>query len=102
MAMTPPAPLWWLSYADANASRGIVIARGASFLDAVRRARELGVSPGGQVRGWVIPSSELARLECFEGRRLTEPEARALGGMTEAESHARREPGSTPDARRTS
>lgn len=25
MAMTPPAPLWWLSYADANASRGIVI-----------------------------------------------------------------------------
>ena len=31
MATTPPAPLWWLSYADANASRGIVIA--LVFLD---------------------------------------------------------------------
>lgn len=48
-------PLWWLSYADDNGFRGVVITRAESFMAACTRARALDVSPGGQVQGFELP-----------------------------------------------
>jgi hypothetical protein len=64
-AMPKPAPqkLWWLSYANDEGFRGVVITYSSDFLTACMRSRMLGVSPGGQVRGFELPpeaESEIA------------------------------------------
>jgi hypothetical protein len=59
-------PLWWLSYADDNGFRGVVITRARTFLLACANANLKGVSPGGQVRGFELP------LEAEEDIKLTD------------------------------
>lgn len=71
--------LWWLSYADEDGPRGVVVAEGSSFLVACVRARTLGVSPGGQVQGFEVPPEQLAALEPLEGTFLTVERAQQLG-----------------------
>jgi hypothetical protein len=72
--------IWWLSYVDEakDVSRGVAIVRAGSFLEAVARARQLGISPGGQVNGIATPSGKEAVLEAYEGKLLSPDEARAL------------------------
>lgn len=48
--------LWWLSYAGEEGSRGVVVVEGEDFFSAVERSKVLGLSPGGQVRGFVVPA----------------------------------------------
>ncbi len=70
--------IWWLSYAsEADGNRGVVIVRAESFFGAVAESRRLGLSPGGEVRGFEVPSEE-ARLEPYVGRWLSPNEAREL------------------------
>lgn len=51
----PAQKLWWLSYADDEGFRGVVITYAVDFLAACMKAKILGVSPGGQVRGFELP-----------------------------------------------
>ena len=76
----PKHPLWWLSYADekTDQSLGVVIVRAPSFPRAAVRANELGVSPGGQLKGFEAPLDYESVLEPFMDRLLTPVEAREL------------------------
>ena len=74
--------LWWLSYVDEerNVSRGVVIVRAGSFLDAVAQARRLELSPGGQVKGFEVPVAEEAAFLPYEGAWISTNDARKLAG----------------------
>lgn len=71
-------PLWWLSYAGEDVSHGVVVVRAGSFLDAVAKASRLGLSPGGQVRGFEAPQEQEPALARYEGQWLAPDEAREL------------------------
>lgn len=53
--MSCPSQLWWLSYAGEEGSRGVVLCEGESFLHACQRSHQLGLSPGGEVKGFLVP-----------------------------------------------
>jgi hypothetical protein len=77
--------LWWLSYADDEGARGVVLTRAPSFLAACVKARRMGLSPGGQVAGGeVVNERALVAFAPHIDRLLTPHEARAL---TEALLH---------------
>lgn len=45
--------VWWLSYATKDDGfKGVVITMAPTFIEACAKARYLGLSPGGQVRGY--------------------------------------------------
>tara|TARA_Y100000310_G_scaffold303340_1_gene341614 strand:- start:776 stop:1099 length:324 start_codon:yes stop_codon:yes gene_type:complete len=44
--------VWYLSFADDDGFRGAVFTIAYGFTDAVLKAAELGINPGGQARGW--------------------------------------------------
>lgn len=73
-------PLWWLSYVDetVDESRGVAIVRAQTFFEAVAKARRLGISPGGQLKGFEAPTAYESVLGPFENRHLSAVEARAL------------------------
>ena len=56
--MSRPSQLWWLSYAGEEGSRGVVLCEGESFLHACQRSHQLGLSPGGEVKGFLVPEGE--------------------------------------------
>lgn len=60
----PGWDLWWLSYAGEEGSRGVALVEGASFLHACERSNELGISPGGEVKGFLVPA-EGWRARCL-------------------------------------
>lgn len=67
--------LWWLSYADDNGFRGVVITRAYNFIGACLRAKQLGVSPGGQTQGFPLPPEAEAEIKPADlDRCLTEEE----------------------------
>ena len=70
-------PLRWfyISYADEEGFRGAVIVEAHGWLSAVKRSRELGISPGGQALGREIPEEALIKLpEDMKNRLLTRAE----------------------------
>ena len=72
-------PLFWLSYADDNGFRGVVVLRASSFLNACAKAKLEGLSPGGQVRGFEIEKEDEYRIpEHCQNRCLTREEAGEL------------------------
>lgn len=68
---------WWLSFADEEKLRGIVIVQAPSFLLAVAESHRLQINPHGEVRGFPFPS-ELTPPEQFRNRCLTREEAEEL------------------------
>jgi hypothetical protein len=46
---------WYLSYAGETKFNGGVIVRAFGFVHACRRARDLEINPGGQIKGIVVP-----------------------------------------------
>lgn len=50
--------LWYLSYASEEKFLGGVIVRAFGFIHACQRARDLGISGNGQIRGVPVPSVE--------------------------------------------
>ena len=82
--------LWWLSYAGEEGSRGVVLCEGESFLHACQRSHQLGLSPGGQVHGTLVPEGrwraqcrpfvdKLSTREELEAAMLAMPEEGAGG-----------------------
>lgn len=74
---------WWLSFADDDCCRGVVIVRADSFLLAVKEVHTLGISPGGQVAGFLVPDVCDELMEEHSDRLLTKEEAKALDQKVE-------------------
>lgn len=70
--------LWWLSYADDDEALGVAVVAAPGFLTACLRAMDLGVDPGGTVRGWPLGLTEVP--EYFRDRLL------GLGDLLELEA----------------
>jgi hypothetical protein len=69
---------WWLSFADDDGFRGVVIVEASSFMDAVMMTHVFGINPGGEARGWEVPERELHKIpEHHVGRLLSIEELRA-------------------------
>lgn len=69
--------LWWLSFADADGFRGVVIVRAHGLISAVRLTHQLGVNPGGEVAGSWVDERALERYEL--NRRYSRAEIDQLG-----------------------
>ena len=77
---------WYLSYAGETKFNGGVIVRAYGFVHACHRARDLGINPGGEIRGFPVPSGHAppakyldkclskVELEEFWGKMSTESE----------------------------
>ena len=50
---------WYLSYAGEDGFRGGVILRAFGFVHACQRARDLHITPGGQIHGIPVPIDEV-------------------------------------------
>lgn len=78
---------WWLSYA-AEKFLGAVIVEAAGFPEAVGVVNSLGVNPGGEVRGFQIPSDAPEVADEWMNRLLSLEDVknldRAGGGTGEA------------------
>lgn len=53
--------LWWLSFADGSKPKGstflgVVIVEAYGFTDAIQKSHDLGINPGGEVQGFLVPS----------------------------------------------
>lgn len=71
------APLWWLSFANADGFLGVAIVRAPDFILAPFAARVKGCNPGGQVCGVEVPS-DLVVPDRFADRLLNREEAEEL------------------------
>lgn len=74
--------LWWLSFASEEAPLGIAIVEAMSCEQAIGRAHDLGINPGGEVLGLAVPEEEaaLAEVRRYGMDRLVSPsELRAAG-----------------------
>jgi len=70
---------WYLSYADEKGFRGAVYVEGDGFLDACQESHRRQLSPGGQVKGAMVPPDIVPKIEPHAYRLLTAEEARDIG-----------------------
>jgi hypothetical protein len=74
---------WWLSFADPQRPHGsqflgVAVVRAPGFVTATVIARQLGINPGGEVRGFALPD-DAPVTEADMNRLLSHDEARAIG-----------------------
>jgi hypothetical protein len=50
-----PESWWWLSFAGEAGFLGAILTRARGFITAVQKTHELGINPGGEVKGVQIP-----------------------------------------------
>ena len=75
----PPA-WWWLSFASADQSLGVVIVLAPGFFHAVRRTHHLGINPGGEVQGMPLPKRMPdSVVEEYQDRLLSRAEVEEAG-----------------------
>lgn len=53
--------LWWLSFADGAKPKGftflgVVIVEAFGFVDAIQKSHDLGINPGGEIQGFLVPA----------------------------------------------
>lgn len=53
-----PERWWWLSFADNEHNRGVVIVRARGMLNAVREASRRKINPGGEVVGFPLDDGQ--------------------------------------------
>jgi hypothetical protein len=70
---------WYLSYANASGFLGGVIVRAFGFAHACQRARDLGINPGAEIRGFAIPTSKNPAAK-YVDRLLTKAELEECWG----------------------
>ena len=71
---------WWLSYADEDGLLGVLIIGPVSgFMEAVQKAKQRGLSPGGQVKGTFMPAERVAETPAsYRHRLLSEADCHEL------------------------
>jgi hypothetical protein len=50
-----PESWWWLSFVDETGFRGAILTRATGFITAIQKTHDLGINPGGEVKGCPIP-----------------------------------------------
>lgn len=75
---------FWLSYTQGGEFESVAIVAGVDWLDAVARARMMGIAPGSlregvEVMGWPFKAQGLVRR--WGNRRLSREEAEELGAI---------------------
>lgn len=70
--------LWYLSFAGEGGFRGACVVDGEDIVGAVKEAHRLGINPGGQVLGIVVPLEEMERLPA--GKLLTYADLQEAAG----------------------
>lgn len=75
---------WWLSFYDRPADRflGIALVPGEDVSAALATARDLGLDPGGECSGVLLPGQPNIG---YCGRLILHPEAQVLADMTPEE-----------------
>ena len=72
---------WWLSFADENGFRGAVLMKAVGFSTALLSTKALDINPGGEVKGFVLPTGTAVTELVMRGysmRLLTETECVAF------------------------
>jgi len=69
--------LWWLSFADEDGFRGVVILEAYGFADAMRRSHEAGLNPGGEVKGFRVDPAD--HPEALRNRLLKKSDLAGFG-----------------------
>jgi hypothetical protein len=73
-----PCRWWYLSFADQK-FRGAALVLAPGIIHAVLRCHQLGINPGGEVLGMIVPEDELPPCEARE-RLLTKAELKHFFG----------------------
>lgn len=63
---------WWLSFASTTENLGVAVVEGRDMIDAVRRAHQLRINPGGQVAGWPAGADFGPPAEHWRNRLITD------------------------------
>jgi hypothetical protein len=74
---------WWLSFADDQGLRGVVIAHGNEFLEALMQVNLHGCNPHGEVQGMPVPDFVVIPPE-WTYRVLGRQEARELDRLLQS------------------
>ncbi len=61
--MSTYVPRFWLSYADDEGFRGVIVTEADDLLSAVAKVGLMGISPGGEVYGCVVTAAMLRALD---------------------------------------
>lgn len=91
-----PIPYLWMSYADDNGFRGVVIVRARDIVEGVIIAHRLQINPGGQVRAhhcpedFHVPETAVGRLLDRQDLQRLFPEA-GIKSLREHEEDMRNE-----------
>jgi hypothetical protein len=80
---------WYLSYAG-KVFHGGVIVRAFGFVHACQRARDLGANPGGEIKGFPIPSTKVPPAK-YQDRLLSLAELEECWGKMSKLSKLREE-----------
>lgn len=72
--------LWWLSFADEDGFKGVVILEAYGHADALLRSDELGLNPGGEVQMFTVDPED--HPEALRNRLLKKPDLAGFGVST--------------------
>jgi hypothetical protein len=76
-------PLWWLSFvADEGGNLGVAFVHADEFEEALERAWDLEINPGGSAQGFPLPDEARSELAPLIGRLLSEQELHDAGVAT--------------------
>jgi hypothetical protein len=78
-----PLLFWFLSFAGTEGWRGAAIVQGRGFTEAYLRSRDLGICPGGEVRGIPIVETVPPPPPEYRNRLLSKDDLRGLAGGEE-------------------
>ena len=53
---------WWLSFATDDECLGIAIVEAMGMIDATKKCHRLGINPGGQVMGFLVPEESYEEM----------------------------------------
>ena len=65
-----PPGWWYISFADDDGFRGVVIVQGQGFITALDRATRLGINPGGEVKGMQLADDVASKVPIETRERL--------------------------------
>lgn len=72
--------LWWLSFADEDGFKGVVILEAFGFADALTCATGAGLNPGGEVQAMLVDPADIP--EALRNRLLKKPDLAGFGVST--------------------
>ena len=79
--------MFWLSFADDNASLGAAVVEANSVADALSQASRRGINPGGEVAAVEVPAEYFDRLRPYRNRLMSRAECERVFGPSMPAEH---------------